>query len=58
VRAGLIKRSHRERVKILGDGDPAHALTLRVHAVSESAKAKIEARGGRVELLSPTTSAS
>jgi large subunit ribosomal protein L15 len=58
ARAGLIKKSHRERVKILGDGDPGRALTLRVHAVSESAKAKIEARGGRVELLSPTTSAS
>jgi ribosomal protein L15 len=28
-----------------------HALTLRVHAVSESAKAKIEAKGGRVELM-------
>ena len=29
----------------------AGPLTVRVHAVSESAKAKIEARGGRVEVL-------
>jgi large subunit ribosomal protein L15 len=49
--ARLIRRSGRERVKVLGTGDVPHALTLRVHAVSESAKAKIEAKGGRVELM-------
>jgi large subunit ribosomal protein L15 len=49
--ARLIRRSGRERVKVLGTGDMPHALTLRVHAVSESAKAKIEAKGGRVELM-------
>jgi large subunit ribosomal protein L15 len=51
VAAGLIKPSDRERVKILGDGDVPHALTVRAHAVSESARAKIEARGGQVELI-------
>ena len=50
VAAGLIK-SVRARVKILGDGDIAHALTVRAHAVSQSARAKIEAKGGRVETL-------
>ena len=49
--ARLIRRSGRERVKVLGTGEVPHALTLRVHAVSESAKAKIEEKGGRVELL-------
>jgi large subunit ribosomal protein L15 len=49
--AGLIKRGDRARVKILGDGDVPHALTLRVHAVSASARTKIEERGGRVEVL-------
>jgi large subunit ribosomal protein L15 len=49
--ARLIRRSGRDRVKVLGTGDVPHALTLRVHAVSESAKAKIEAKGGRVELV-------
>jgi large subunit ribosomal protein L15 len=49
--AGLIKRSGRARVKVLGTGDVAHALTVRAHAVSESARAKIEAKGGRVETL-------
>ena len=51
VTAGLIKRGERDRVKLLGDGDVPHALTVRVQAISESAKAKIEAQGGRVEML-------
>jgi len=51
AQAGLIKLSGRARVKVLGGGDVAHALTVRAHAVSESARAKIEAKGGRVETL-------
>ena len=51
AQAGLIKLSGRSRVKVLGGGDVAHALTVRAHAVSESARAKIEAKGGRVETL-------
>ena len=51
VRAGLIKRGHRARVKILGDGEVPHALTVRVHAVSAAARTKIEGQGGRVEML-------
>lgn len=47
----LIKRSGRDRVKILGTGEVPHALTVKVHAISESARAKLEAKGGRVELL-------
>ena len=49
--AGLIRRSGRERVKVLGNGEVPHALMLKVHAISESARAKIEAKGGRVEIL-------
>ena len=52
VAAGLIKRSARELVKLLGEGDVERAFTVKLHAVSASARAKIEARGGRVELLS------
>jgi large subunit ribosomal protein L15 len=51
VGAGLLKRAERDRVKLLGEGDVAHALTVKVHAVSESAKAKIEGKGGHVELV-------
>ena len=48
---GLIKKADRDRVKILGSGDVPHALAVRVHAVSEAARAKIVDRGGSVELL-------
>jgi large subunit ribosomal protein L15 len=53
--ARLIRRSARERVKVLGTGEVPHALTLRVHAVSESAKTKVEEKGGRVELIGTLT---
>lgn len=44
-------RDHRNPVVILGRGDLKVALTVRVHRVSKSAKAKIEAAGGQVEIL-------
>ena len=47
----LIHKSGRASVKVLGDGDVAHALTVRAHKVSEGAKQKIEAAGGHVEIL-------
>lgn len=52
VKAGLVKKAERDRVKILGDGELPHALTVRAHRVSASARQKIEAAGGRVEVLS------
>ena len=39
-----------EPVKVLGDGELTKKLTVRVDKVSASAKAKIEAAGGKVEL--------
>lgn len=47
---GLIKKSAK-RVKILGVGDLSRAITVRVHAASKSAREKIEAAGGAVELI-------
>jgi large subunit ribosomal protein L15 len=51
VEAGLIKGRDREAVKVLGEGTVEHALTVRVHAVSGSARRKLEASGGQVELI-------
>ena len=51
VGAGLIRKSGRGAVKVLGDGAVAHALTVKAHKVSESARQKLEAAGGRVEVL-------
>ena len=47
--ARLIKKED-ELVKVLGDGEITKALTVKVDKVSASAKAKIEAAGGKVEL--------
>ena len=48
--AGLI-RTTRQDVKILGQGDLKTSLTVVAHAVSASAREKIEAAGGTVTLL-------
>lgn len=38
-------------VKILGDGDLAKSFTIKAHAFSASAKSKIEAAGGKAEVI-------
>lgn len=38
-------------VKVLGNGEIGRALTVRAHKFSESARAKIEAVGGTVEII-------
>lgn len=48
--AGLI-RSIRRPVKILGRGEVADAMQVQAHAVSRSARGKIEAAGGNVSLM-------
>ncbi|MBW2231258.1 MAG: 50S ribosomal protein L15 [Deltaproteobacteria bacterium] len=47
---GLIRGSGRP-VKLLGEGEAPKNLTVKVHRVSASARAKVEAAGGRVELI-------
>ncbi len=47
--AGLIGRN--DRVKLLGQGNLPHAVSVRVHQASRSARSKIEAAGGSVELI-------
>jgi large subunit ribosomal protein L15 len=50
VEARLSRKSR--PVKILGDGEIKKALTVSAHKFSASAKARIEAAGGRCEVLS------
>jgi len=38
-------------VKILGTGKISRAITLEVNAISESAKAAVEAAGGKIEIV-------
>lgn len=50
VEAGVIKNL-RSGLKVLGDGEIKRAIEISAHCVSKSAREKIEAAGGKVELL-------
>jgi len=50
MESGLVTNP-RDGIKILGGGEITKKFTVKVNAVSESAKAKIEAAGGTVEVL-------
>jgi large subunit ribosomal protein L15 len=50
LKSGIIKRKG-DGVKILGNGVIDYPLSLRVHGVSRSAREKIEASGGTIEVI-------
>jgi large subunit ribosomal protein L15 len=47
---GLISGKNRQ-VKVLGEGNLTKAVTIRAHGFSASARQKIEAAGGKAELI-------
>jgi large subunit ribosomal protein L15 len=47
---GLVSGKNK-RIKILGDGSLSKALTVKAHGFSAKAKEKIEASGGKTELV-------
>ncbi|RMG48161.1 MAG: 50S ribosomal protein L15 [Acidobacteria bacterium] len=51
VERGILRRREAGRVKLLGRGELDRAVTVRVHAASASAVRKVEAAGGKVELI-------
>ena len=48
--AGLVKKV-RDGIKLLGDGKISYPLVIKVHQVSKTAKEKMEAAGGKVEII-------
>ncbi len=50
IEKGLVKKVL-DGVKVLGHGDLTKALTVQANAFSESAKQKIEAAGGKTEVI-------
>ena len=50
IENGIIKNP-KDGVKILGNGELTKKLTVQANAFSESAKAKIEALGGKAEVI-------
>jgi len=53
---GLVPRSA-EHVKVLADGDLGHALTVRAHKFSATAKEKLAAAKGTAEEIAPKPAA-
>src|SRR5512138_1601837 len=51
LRAQRLVRRGTAPVKVLADGELTRALTVRAHAVSAAARKKIEAAGGKVDLI-------
>jgi len=47
---GLVNRIY-DGIKVLGDGDLNKALTVKAHKFSQAAVAKIEAAGGKAEVI-------
>lgn len=50
IAAGLLRKTHHP-VKLLADGDISQPLTIRVHKASATAVQKVEAVGGKVEMI-------
>ncbi|UCF56776.1 MAG: 50S ribosomal protein L15 [Deltaproteobacteria bacterium] len=48
--AGLVKRV-KDGVKLLGDGEISHPVVIKVNKVTKTAREKIEAAGGKVEII-------
>lgn len=50
LEAGLVKR-HGDGVKLLGNGEVSHPVFLKVNSASRMARQKVEAAGGKVEIV-------
>lgn len=55
MRAAGLVRKREKLVKVLGGGEVSKKLTVRAHAFSGSARTKIEAAGGTVEVITVQT---
>ncbi len=50
IKGGLVK-GDRDGIKVLGKGDVTVPVTVRIDKVSDSARHKIEAAGGKIEVV-------
>jgi large subunit ribosomal protein L15 len=50
IRSGLIKGKY-DGIKLLGQGDIQHPLIIKVNGASKSARQKVTAVGGTIEVL-------
>jgi large subunit ribosomal protein L15 len=50
IQAGLV-RGKRDGIKLLGQGEIDYALDIKINKISKSAREKVEAAGGKVEVI-------
>jgi len=50
LEVGLVKKK-KQPIKILAEGDISFPLQIKIHKISQQARAKIETAGGRVEVF-------
>jgi large subunit ribosomal protein L15 len=50
LEAGLV-RTVRDGIKLLGNGEISHPVVVKVHKTSKTAREKVEAAGGKVEMI-------
>jgi large subunit ribosomal protein L15 len=50
IKSGLVK-GDRDGIKILGKGEVSVPVTVRINNISDSARQKIEAAGGKIEVI-------
>ena len=53
VEKGLVRKSLMKSIAVLGKGELSKSLNITAHRFSESAKNKIEAAGGKAEVIAP-----
>ncbi len=51
VGAGLVRKSKQSGIVIMGEGEVTKALTIKAHRFTATAKQKIEAAGGKAEII-------
>ena len=51
VEKGVVTKLEKRGLKVLGDGEVTRAFTVRAHRFSKSAVQKIEAAGGKAEVI-------
>ncbi|NLA57551.1 MAG: 50S ribosomal protein L15 [Firmicutes bacterium] len=51
LEAGIVRKLGSDKIKVLGDGKIEKALTVQAHGFTKSAAAKIEAAGGKAEVI-------
>lgn len=58
VEKGLVRKSLKGSIAVLGKGDLSKSLSISAHRFSESARSKIVAAGGKAEVIATTSSKS